>query len=184
MLAVSPPSESEPVEAPPDLMGVRECAKAVGVNASTISRQLANGLFQDWGSPGAPKISLAEVKSVRAKGLDPAQQRQAPTRRGARPDSGYAHERAEREKLNRRSAELDLAERLNAVLDRAQVEDDFETFARALRERLRQRNQTLVMELDQLPTSAAKIAHLDAADEKMLAELSDQLESLAGAAGA
>jgi hypothetical protein len=181
MLAISEPAANRP---PDDLVGVRACAKQLNLSPSTISRQLAKNLFRNYGTAAAPKVSVTEVEAARSASVSPAQQRQAAPEATApkRAETGYAHERAVREGINRQRDELALAEKLGTVLNRAEVEDDFETFARTLRERLRQRAQTLVLELDQLPTPAARAARLVEADEAVLAELADELESLAGGA--
>jgi hypothetical protein len=163
---------------PDDLLGVRACASKVGVAPSTISRQLANGLFLNWGTDRQPLVSLAEVQKARSGDLDPAQQRATPRARpGAR--GLYAEERAGREKVQRQLAELDLAARLGEVLPRAEVNDDFETFGRTLRERMQQRAATLVLEMEELPTPAAKAAFLIAANEKLFEELAGELETIA-----
>lgn len=177
------PSESAAVmdePKPDDCVGLTACAAKVGVNKSTISRQLAKGLFKNWGTEREPLVSIAEVKKARSRDLDPALQRAPSTRRN---DSGYAVSRAAREEINRQLADLDLKERLGLLLERRQVEDDLETFSRNLREKLRQRASTLVLELEQLPTNAARVAHMTEADDRLLTELSDELENLADGGG-
>lgn len=183
MQAIPAPGAAEGVETlPTDLVSLSDCAKAIGKNKSTVSRQLGKGLFRNWGTAEEPKVSIAEVKAARAAGINPAQQREKPAK-AAVPASGYQHERAERERINRQRDELSLAEKLGQVLVRQEVEDDLETLGRSLRERLRQRAQTLLLELEQLPTLPAKVARLIEADEQLLADLTAELESLSGAAG-
>lgn len=57
------------------LVGVRECARRLGVNASTISRQVAKGIITNRGTPDAPLIDMATVEAERAAGLDQSKQR-------------------------------------------------------------------------------------------------------------
>lgn len=58
-----------------DLMGVRQLARHLGVNASTISRQIAKGIIPNRGTPEQPMVSLAEAERARAANLDPSKQR-------------------------------------------------------------------------------------------------------------
>lgn len=60
---------------PDDLVGVTEAAAAVGVNKSTVSRYVSQGLLTDYGVPGRPLVSVSQVRSVRAAALDPAKRR-------------------------------------------------------------------------------------------------------------
>jgi hypothetical protein len=181
MLEIPEPG-SEALPTPTDLVGIRECGKEIGVSPSTISRQLTRALFKNWGTADAPKVSLAEVRQARANKLDPAQQRSAPAK-AAKVETGFHADRAARESIRRQSEELDFKERLGKILSRAEVEDDFESFARSLRERFRQGAPNLVLELEQLPTSAAREARMIEAVEQLFAQLADELDSMADAAG-
>jgi hypothetical protein len=58
-----------------DLASLSAAAEAVGVNKSTLSRQLAEGLFVNYGSPTRPLVSIAEVRKARQHNVDPAKQR-------------------------------------------------------------------------------------------------------------
>lgn len=60
-----------------DLMGVREAARAIGVNASTISRQIAKGIIPNRGTAERPMVSLSEARHARSTGLDVSKQRGA-----------------------------------------------------------------------------------------------------------
>jgi hypothetical protein len=53
-----------------ELVGVRECARQIGLNPSTISRQVAAGIIPNHGSEDAPRVSVAEARAARQENLD------------------------------------------------------------------------------------------------------------------
>jgi len=57
------------------LVGVREAARQLGVNPSTISRQVAKGIIPNRGTPRQPMVDLAEARQARATNLDLSKQR-------------------------------------------------------------------------------------------------------------
>lgn len=62
-------------ELPNDLVGMTEAGIAVGLNKSTVSRYALDGLLTRYGSKARPKVSLSELRSLIANGLDPAKRR-------------------------------------------------------------------------------------------------------------
>lgn len=133
----------QPSEQP---VGVRECAKQLGVSHSTISRQLTAGLFVNHGTGDRPLLKVSEVREARSRGLDPAKQRgpeaplyqpaaaQKPIGEDLGPTYATARTRTEEAKAN--LAELDLAERRGLLLDKSDVVDAFFTFGTQIRERM------------------------------------------------
>lgn len=164
---------------PTDLMGVRAIAAALKspVSPSTISRQFGAGLFTNYGTESAPLLSLAEVEQKRASGLNPAQQRRAPSSRPAKAGDGYHSARAEREQAAAAIAKLDLAERLGELLPRAAVEDAYADLGRKVREATTQMVRKAVPELEQIEGTEARIAHLTARLESCLTALADEFEA-------
>lgn len=185
MEAAQHSAEPQQSSRPGDLLGVRACAAAlpVPVSPSTISRQLANGLFINHGTEAKPLLSLAEVIRARAEDLNPAQQRAKPTR-SAKQSDGYHSARAEREQTQAQLAALDLKERLGQLLPREQVEDLFADFGRSVRESISQLVRTTVPELSAIEGDEARIAHMTAKLEARLTALADEFEAQGNATGA
>jgi len=61
-------SEQQPVS-------LSEAARQVGLNKSTISRQLAAGILRNRGTAERPLVDVAEVRAARESGLDRSKQR-------------------------------------------------------------------------------------------------------------
>lgn len=79
-----------------DLLGVRAAARELGVNASTISRQLAAGIIPNRGSAREPKVNLAEARAARDAHLDPSKRGNAAGRMlGEQPSNAATAEPAE-----------------------------------------------------------------------------------------
>src|SRR5690349_20190328 len=57
------------------LVGVREAARALGLNASTVSKQVRKGIIPNHGTDTAPLINVAEAKVKRAERLNPLKAR-------------------------------------------------------------------------------------------------------------
>ena len=57
------------------LLGVREAARELGVNPSTVSRQLRAGILPNRGSERAPKVCLSEARAARERNLDQSKRR-------------------------------------------------------------------------------------------------------------
>ena len=65
--------EAQPVAA--QLVGVREAARQIGVNASTITRQVQLGIIPSVPSARGPLIDVAAARQARADNLDPSMRR-------------------------------------------------------------------------------------------------------------
>jgi hypothetical protein len=135
-----------------DAVNLTEAAKAIGVNKSTLSRQLARGLFRNLGSEDRPLVSIAEVRARRDSSVDSSKSAtenfglrapQAPQVFAPEPTqapqgraSTFNDARAQSEQTRATLLELQLAEKTGEVVARAQVEAKaFET-ARRLRDHL------------------------------------------------
>lgn len=57
------------------LVGVREAARQLGLNPSTISRQIARGAIPNRGTADRPMVDMDEARRARAENLDPSKQR-------------------------------------------------------------------------------------------------------------
>src|SRR5690348_15005177 len=68
-----------------DVVSLTECADALSVHKSTISRQVKAGVIPNHGTIEAPRVSIAEARAARAAQLDQAKQRgpQSPLFAGA-----------------------------------------------------------------------------------------------------
>lgn len=156
-----------------DIVGVREAARQLKVNASTISRQVRAGIIPNRGTDREPKVSVTEAKNARETGLDPAQQRRPITMQGghALPSTS----RGELEAAKAAIAQLDLAEKLGLTLSRADVEDALATVAREFRDALARRWRILAIDLQGLNAREIEAKGM-ASDEAVLAELVVKLE--------
>jgi|SRR5262245_30824789 len=154
--------EGVEVEAPADVVGIREAARALNLSPSTLSRQVSDGKIPNRGTADAPKVSLAEVQKAREDNLDASQQRAS--------QPSYAEHRATLEATKAQKAALELAGMLGQTVARAEVEEAIATAARELRDALLRRWRTLAVELEGL--SAREIeARGTLSDETALAEL-------------
>ncbi len=130
-----------------DLVGVRAAARALGLNASTVSRYLKDHPDLNLGSERRPMVNLEELRRHReeninaarsgshagrllgedngvagANGADAANGRERPTRNQAEAPS-LATARAEREAALAERARIDLDEKLAGLLVRSEVEE-------------------------------------------------------------
>ena len=162
-----------------DLVGVRAAARALGLNASTVSRYLKDHPDLNLGSERRPMVNLEELRRHReeninaarsgshagrllgedngvagANGADAANGRERPTRNQAEAPS-LATARAEREAALAERARLDLDEKLAGLLVRSEVEEAFEETLQVLRRQLS----------DLAPRLAERLATLDTAEE-------------------
>ena len=155
-----------------DIVGVREAARQLNVNASTISRQLRAGIIPNRGTDRDPKVSVEEARRARQNNLDPSQQRGAHT---APASSGYTASRSELEAAKAAMAQLDLAEKLGLTVAREDIEDAIATAARELRDALARRWRALAVELQGLTAREIEAKGM-ASDEAVLADLTVKLE--------
>jgi hypothetical protein len=165
----------ELAEAPTDVVGIREAATALEVAASTISRQVKNGIIPNRGSAFAPKVSISEARTARAERLDPAQRR-PPQIQAAAVTPGYNTHRTAHEETKAKKAALELAQMQGDLVARAEVEDFLATVARQFRDKLLHRWRTLAVELEGLPAREIEAKCL-AGDEALLSSLADEFES-------
>jgi len=101
-------------------VGIRECARQLGVNASTISRQVASGVIPNRAGEGQqPKVLISEARSAREQGLDRSKQRgadapllafadRAPALPRRSKELHFQAVRTQREAFRAREAQLDL----------------------------------------------------------------------------
>lgn len=59
------------------LVGIRECARQLGVAHSTITRQMQAGILVNRGTAEAPLLDVEEVRAAREIALDPSKRRGA-----------------------------------------------------------------------------------------------------------
>lgn len=123
------------------LVSVRECARQLGVSHSTISRQLAAGVFANHGTDDRPLLLVDEVRAARDRQLDQSQQRgdQAPLSlqdaEGSSSEStSFAAARTRREEAQARMAEIELEKQLGNLLDKGDVIDAFTTIGTIARD--------------------------------------------------
>ena len=155
------------------VVGVRAAARALGLNASTVSRYLKDHPELNHGTATRPKIDVAELRRHREEninaarsgshagrllgednGADAANGRERPTRNQAEAPS-LATAKAEREAALAERARLDLDEKLAGLLVRAEVEQASEEAIQVLQRQLS----------DLAPRLAGKLATLDDAKE-------------------
>ena len=161
------------------VVGVRAAARALGLNASTVSRYLKDHPELNHGTATRPKIDVAELRRHReeninaarsgshagrllgedngvagANGVDAANGWERPTRNQAEAPS-LATARAEREAALAERARLDLDEKLAGLLVRAEVLEAFEETLQVLRRQLS----------DLVPRLAEKLATVGNAKE-------------------
>ncbi|MBP2297965.1 hypothetical protein [Azospirillum picis] len=125
---------------PDDLVGVTEAAAAVGVNKSTVSRYVSQGLLTNYGVSGRPLVSIAAVRALPVF-LDPAKRRTSGSAPAAAPADADPAESAPRpvlpttiaasvettlanERIRKTRADADRAELENAKAQAQLVERD------------------------------------------------------------
>ena len=176
-------------------MGVREAARELGVNPSTVSRQLRAGIIPNRGSERAPKVLLSEARAARERNLDQSKQRgpesplfasagsvappedsvdepEAPASTSRR-EIDYSRARTVREGYLAKSAQLDLEERLGNLLDRAETVDAFFTLGQSLREAMERRAPELAARLLGISDLNQLTAILAEEDRKLLQSIAD-----------
>lgn len=166
-------------------VGVRECARQLGLSHSTISRQLAAGVFRNLGTDKVPLLLVSEVREARARGLDQSKQRgpeaplnAPPLAAPDAPDGGptYQGARGRREAALAEKAELELKRLRGETLDRAEVTEAAFGVGQMLREALETRRPGLAQRLAGLEPGAI-LAALQEADEQHLRAFADAVEN-------
>jgi hypothetical protein len=167
--------DAETLERPGDLAGVSEAALKLGVNKSTISRQVKSGMITNYGTAAKPLVSIEGAKLQRAGNLDPALQRTSPSLMLPVQQTAFVNAKTQNEYVKGELAKLELADKLKQIIPRADAEDLFETFGTQIRERLAQRWHGLAIAL--AGKSASEIMALgEAADEALLSEIAGEIE--------
>lgn len=166
-----------------DLVTVTEAARRLGLNKSTVSRQLprlgiapdARGLFSFAALVAARDGGLNGLKAPGAAGgITPA----LPLAPSPGSQLTLAHAKAAETTANAQIKQLQLAERLKQVVDRAGVETAAKDAGTGLRLLLQQRNRDLAERVAALTDIDAIELLLDDADRKLLAELQAKLQAL------
>ena len=181
------------------LLGVREAARELGVNPSTVSRQIRAGILPNRGSERAPKVLLSEARAARERNIDQSKQRgpEAPLFATATPESDpsadlqpgaddepapragrsggldFNKARTAREGYQARLAQIELEERLGNLLDRAETVDAFFTLGTALREAMERCAPELATRLDGVADLNARTALILEDDRRLLQAIVD-----------
>lgn len=167
------------------LIGLRECARQVGVHHSTIVRQVARGIIPNRGTPEAPKVYISEARAARERGLDLSQQRtEAPMPEGVDHEpaesvvdlAGFQSQRTRREAAQATLAEIELAERLGQLLDKQEVIDAFFQLAVDLRDGMERRAPVLAQATVGVADINSCIALIHEHDRKLLQQMSDHFK--------
>jgi len=188
----------------PEAISLRAAAKALGVKASTISRQVRAGIIPNRGKPHDPKVWLDEARLAREGGLDLSKQRGPEAALFARPPSieeqdeevetlerlaaapgaerkptadklNYQTARTAREGYSARLQQLELEQRLGNLLDRTEVEDAFFTMTSRMRDEFMAMGAKLGPELVGL--AAGEIAaKIEAETRSVLERLSNEFK--------
>lgn len=182
------------------LVTVSEAARLLGVNKSTVSRQLGR-VFPNRGTAERPLIDPEEARAGRAK-LNTLKARNrgpelgyeelveqpaadAPEERPAAKTTALAGAHAEEKRVRAELLKLQLAEKLGQTCDRAGVEEGAREMAGALQELLSRRNRSLAESLAGMADPNEIEIMLEEADGQLLERLQDMIQAqLAPAAGA
>lgn len=165
-------------------MTVTDAAAAVGVNKSTVSRYVSGGLVTDYGTPGKPRVSVAEVRAARDGALDPAKRRTqpVPSTSMASTEATLANERIRKTRADADRAELDNAKAQGQLCDRQAVEDSGFELGVSLRNLLAGRVPALAQAVAGQTDFRAVSLAIDTADRKLLAAFEARVrEALADA---
>lgn len=180
---------------PDDLVGVTEAAAAVGVNKSTVSRYVSQGLLADYGVPGRPLVSVAQVRSVRAASLDPAKRRTpAPVAADADPaesaprpglpptiaasvETTLANERIRKTRADADRAELENAKAQAQLVERDAAANAGFDLGPALMRLLDERAPDLATRLVSVADYRTALSAIQDADRQMLEKWKRQIET-------
>lgn len=172
--------------APSGPVSLSEAARLVGVHKSTLSRDLAKGLFPNLGSDGAPLVDVAQVIAGRSRGIDIAMRRQAPAvdqlldveapaRFQGVSDHTLAAERIRKTRAEADRAEIDNAERQGDLVPRREVEAAGLDIGAELRRILETRVYTLAQRVLAAGEQKAVMKVLEDDVREVLNALADQL---------
>lgn len=183
------------------LMGVREAARAINVNASTITRYLRQHPELNRGGAGRPLVDLDELKRHRTENVnavmsgnhggrllgeppavapppEPEPEEHEDERRSIGPRKpSYADAKTVAEATRARLAQLELARRLKQVVSRAEVEQALLEAGQTLRQLLAARARSIAEDLSALNDPREITARLDEEDRACLERIADALAS-------
>lgn len=168
------------------LVGIREAARQLGVNASTISRQVAAGVIPNHGGDGSPLVDPEEARSARQLNLDPSKRRGVGSPLSLHPTpqditssprgSGYQVSRAEREGYDAALKRIELEERLRNLLDKGEVTEAAFAIGQVLREMIERRQPTLAARLAGVIDVGTIAAILVEEDRRLLEAIGDEMQ--------
>ena len=173
------------------LLGIREAAAALGVNASTVSRWVKGNPGLNHGAGKRPQVDLAELRAHRADNVNAAmagnhagrvlgEEPEGPEPdgaggSGAKRSPSLVDAKTVREAALAQTAQLDLQERLGKIVDTAGVEDGAFEAGQILRELLTARNRRLGDKFASMSDSRELTAALDADDRDRLERLGEAI---------
>jgi len=188
------------------LLGVREAATDLGLNASTVSRYLKDHPELNRASEGSkrPLVDPAELKAHRAQNVNgamagnhagilfdetaladaddppPAESPSGALGTGVRNPPArpplYAKAKGAREAILAREAQLRLEEKLGRAVSKSTVEDAGFELGQLIQASLAERNRQLAEELVNQDDPRELRAALEASDRKLLVKLADELD--------
>lgn len=170
------------------LVGVTEAARALGLNPSTVSRQLGR-VFPNHGTEAKPLVDVDEARSMRAAQLDPVKQRgrgllleqpAATPAPAAEPTGPRRLSDIDRKRqADADIAELDAAKAKGQVVDRSRVQAAQREAGQAIREALKSRNRGLAAQLVGKTDPREIAALLDESDHALLVRVASTLDGMA-----
>ena len=184
-----------------DLVGVREAARALGKNPSTITRYLRNHPELNRGSDGRPAVDLGELRAHRAQNVNELKSRNHAGKlfdaSSPNPDAiaretspevvpaperdklSYTAAKAEREAAAAERAKIELDERRRKLVPRAEVREGAAELGGVLQVALLQLSIDLAEPLATMTEPTEISVLLDKAFRQALDRLSTKLEDIA-----
>lgn len=179
-----------------ELVGVSEAARLIGVNKSTLSRQVKKGIIPNRGTEKRPLVNVAEVIEARRNNVDTS--KSATPGLGLRAETVVAVESADiasaaapaetQSRLDFNTArtasaavdaklkQLEYAKQTGLVVEKLTVEREAFSTARSLRDRLLAMPARIAGELAVMTDEREIIARLRAALRDVLADASEELK--------
>lgn len=182
--------------APGKHVGVREAARQLGVNASTVSRQVAAGIIPNHGTVAAPLIDVDEARRSRDDNLDRSRLRGAGTPLGLPfdvaaagidgdaatdgvPDAdkiSFQRVRTEREGFAAKRAQLDYEREIGLLLDKGEAADAVFAIFANVRETMTRDLPAIALRLGLTPEQTATLGE---EFRKLQVSMADGLQRLA-----